>query len=141
MSAALDVNDRGSRRVKRITSTTTTMGKPIVARECLRRAFATRRTDISSAFSSHATSGSGGGREGAHYANPVLHGLTDDPAMWEYSNNYLEWVGQCPGALVDRAFVSEYFDLPAAYERYVVEYLRERTLPQPLAEYLQALDD
>ena len=74
------------------------------------------------------------------HANPVLHGLTDDPAMWEYSN-YLEWVGQRPGTLFDQAFVSEYFDSPSAYERYVVEYLRERTLPQPLAEYLQALDD
>jgi putative transposase len=74
------------------------------------------------------------------HANPVLHGLSDDPAMWEYSN-YLEWVGQRPGALVDRTFVSEYFDSPSAYERFVTEYLRERKLPQPLAEYLQALDE
>jgi len=74
------------------------------------------------------------------HANPVLHGIVDDPAMWQFSN-YLEWVGQRPGNLVDRAFITKYFDSPAAYELYVLEYLRERELPQPLAEYLQALDD
>ena len=77
-----------------------------------------------------------------HYthANPVLHGITDDPTMWQFSN-YLVWVVQRSGDLVDRAFISEYFDSPAAYKRFVIEYLRERELPQPLAEYLQELDD
>lgn len=74
------------------------------------------------------------------HANPVLHGIVDDPAMWQFSN-YLEWIEQRPGELVDRAFVNGYFDSPAAYERYVLDYLRERELPQLLAEYLQTLDD
>ncbi len=74
------------------------------------------------------------------HANPVLHGVTDDPAMWQFSN-YLEWVDQRPGELVDRAFISNYFDSPETYERFVLDYLRERELPQPLAEYLQELDD
>ncbi|NOZ48562.1 MAG: transposase [Chloroflexi bacterium] len=73
------------------------------------------------------------------HANPVLHGISDDPAMWEYSN-YLEWVGQREGTLYDQAFVSRHFDTPAAYEHYVLEYLCERQLPRPLAEYLRGLD-
>jgi REP element-mobilizing transposase RayT len=74
------------------------------------------------------------------HANPVLHGLVDDPGQWAFSN-YLEWVGERNGALVDRDFVSTYFDSPAAYRAFVLEYLRERELPQPLAEYLQTVED
>ena len=70
------------------------------------------------------------------HANPVLHGLVDDPGQWAFSN-YLEWVGERNGRLVDRDFVAEYFDTPAAYRAFVIEYLRERELPQPLAEYLE----
>jgi len=73
------------------------------------------------------------------HANPVLHGLVDDPGMWPYSN-YLEWAGERDGTLVDRAFVTEYFPAPADYRAFVLEYLRERDLPQPLAEYLETLD-
>ncbi|MCO6450226.1 MAG: transposase [Caldilineales bacterium] len=73
------------------------------------------------------------------HANPVLHGIVDDPGMWQFSN-YLEWVGQRKGTLVDRTFVTAYFETDSAYERFVLEYLRERELPQPLAEYLQDLD-
>ena len=74
------------------------------------------------------------------HANPVLHGVVDDPGMWAYSN-YLEWVDERPGALVDRDFIAEYFDSPVTYRTFVLDYLHERTLPQPLAEYLQTLDD
>ena len=74
------------------------------------------------------------------HANPVLHGLVDDPGVWAFSN-YLEWVGERAGKLVDRNFIAEYFDSPAAYRAFVLEYLRERTLPQPLAEYLQAVEE
>jgi putative transposase len=73
------------------------------------------------------------------HANPVLHGLIDDPGQWAYSN-YLEWVGERQGELVDRAFIAAYFDTPVAYRTFVLEYLRERDLPQPLADYLQSLD-
>ena len=70
----------------------------------------------------------------------MLHGLVDDPGMWAFSN-YLEWVGERPGELVDRDFIAAYFDSPAAYRAFVLEYLRERALPLPLAEYLQAIED
>ena len=72
------------------------------------------------------------------HANPVLHGLIDDPGQWEYSN-YLEWVDERKGALVDRAFINDHFDSPAAYRAFVLDYLRDRKLPQPLAEYLDSL--
>ena len=74
------------------------------------------------------------------HANPVLHGLIDDPGQWAYSN-YLEWVDERAGKLVDRAFIAAYFESPAAYRAFVLDYLRERALPQPLAEYLQSLGE
>ena len=74
------------------------------------------------------------------HANPVLHGLVDDPGMWAFSN-YLEWVGERAGKLVDRDFIAEYFDSSAAYRAFVLDYLRERTLPIPLAEYLQTIEE
>jgi len=74
------------------------------------------------------------------HANPVLHGLVDDPGVWAFSN-YLEWVGEREGKLVDRAFIAAYFDSPAAYRAFVLDYLRQRELPQPLAEYLQTLEE
>lgn len=44
------------------------------------------------------------------------------------------------GTLVDRRFISANFDSPQAYQAFALEYLRHRTLPQPLAEYLQVVD-
>ena len=74
------------------------------------------------------------------HANPVLHGLVDDPGVWAFSN-YPEWMGKREGNLVDREFIAAYFDTPAAYRAFVLDYLRERALPQPLAEYLQGLEE
>jgi REP element-mobilizing transposase RayT len=37
------------------------------------------------------------------HANPVKDGLASAPEDWPYSN-YLEWTGERPGTLVDRAF-------------------------------------
>jgi putative transposase len=53
------------------------------------------------------------------HLNPVQAGLVSEPGEWPYSN-YLEWVGQRPGALVDRTFVETYFPTPAEYGRFVV---------------------
>jgi REP-associated tyrosine transposase len=38
------------------------------------------------------------------HANPVKDGLVADPADWPYSN-YLEWVGERNGTIVDREFI------------------------------------
>ena len=69
------------------------------------------------------------------HANPVKHGLVTDLAEWPYSN-YLEWIGERNGALVDRDFVRKYFASPQSYQEFVLDYLIERKLPKELETYL-----
>ncbi len=45
------------------------------------------------------------------HANPVKHGQVADLMEWPYSN-YLEWIGERNGTLVDRDFVREHFASP-----------------------------
>ena len=59
------------------------------------------------------------------HANPVLHGIVDDVRAWPFSN-YLEWIQDRPGTLVDRQFVDSHFGSPDAYEALVAEYLEGR---------------
>jgi hypothetical protein len=59
------------------------------------------------------------------HANPVKDGLVDKAAAWPYSN-YLEWVGEREGTLVDRGLVMAYFASPTDYEAFVEEYLTAR---------------
>jgi REP element-mobilizing transposase RayT len=73
------------------------------------------------------------------HANPVKDGLVADPEDWIYSN-YLEWLGKRDGTLVDRAFISEHFGAPAEYQSLVMEYLKNRRLPDEVQKYLQALE-
>jgi len=73
------------------------------------------------------------------HANPVLHGLVDDPFEWPYSNLH-EWVGERQSDLYDPDFVKEHFDGPEAYRRYLLEYMNTRELPKPLASYLKLID-
>jgi putative transposase len=47
------------------------------------------------------------------HANPVKDGLASTPEDWPYSN-YLEWLGERPGTLIDRAFVGEHYPVPGA---------------------------
>lgn len=54
------------------------------------------------------------------HANPVKHGLVARVEDWPYSN-YLEWVGQRHGTLVDRDFVQTYFPDPDAYREFVLK--------------------
>jgi len=69
------------------------------------------------------------------HANPVQDGLASTPEDWPYSN-YLDWIGERPGALIDRAFVREHFPAPANYRRFVLDYLRERRTPKEVEHYL-----
>jgi REP element-mobilizing transposase RayT len=48
------------------------------------------------------------------HANPVKDGLVENLEDWPYSN-YLEWVGERTGTLVDRAFIRQHFDTPEDY--------------------------
>ena len=72
------------------------------------------------------------------HANPVKDGLVADPADWPYSN-YLEWIGERNGVLVDRDFVHVQFEDGATYKAFVVDYLRTRTLPEDVQHYLDSL--
>lgn len=70
------------------------------------------------------------------HANPVKHGLVHSLEEWPYSN-YLEWIGQRQGTLVDREFVKDMFGGEAEYEEFVLDYLMDRELPLELKEYLE----
>jgi hypothetical protein len=74
------------------------------------------------------------------HANPVKDDLVADPADWIYSN-YLEWLGQRDGSLVDREFIEEHFGSTADYQALVMDYLKTRVLPDEVKTYLQALEN
>jgi REP element-mobilizing transposase RayT len=65
------------------------------------------------------------------HRNPVEAGMVAHPAQWPYSN-YLEWVGQRTGSLIDRALVRAYFPTPESYETFVLEYVPSRTIDEAL---------
>lgn len=73
------------------------------------------------------------------HANPVKAGLVEEIADWPYSN-YLEWVGERNGSLVDRQFIRDNFNSPEEYKRLVLEYLKTRDLPDDIRRYLQSLE-
>ena len=73
------------------------------------------------------------------HANPVKDGLVANISDWQYSN-YLEWIGERDGNLVDKAFVQDNFDTPDEYRKFVLEYLRTRQLPDDIQRYLNSLD-
>ena len=72
------------------------------------------------------------------HANPVKDGLVADPADWPYSN-YLDWIGERNGMLIDLDFVREQFTDAADYKAFVLDYLRTRTLPEDVQHYLDSL--
>ena len=73
------------------------------------------------------------------HGNPVKDGLVADITQWQYSN-YLEWIGERDGKLVDKAFVQDNFDTPDEYRKFVLEYLRTRQLPDDVQHYLNSLE-
>lgn len=73
------------------------------------------------------------------HGNPVKDGLVADISQWQFSN-YLEWIGERDGTLVDKAFVQDNFDTPDEYRKFVLEYLRTRQLPDDIQGYLDSLD-
>ena len=75
------------------------------------------------------------------HANPVRHGFALDPSLWTYSN-YLDWIGERSGTLIDRQFVSEHFGTPNQYKAYMMSYLTKTVvLSSGLEDYLKELDD
>jgi len=71
------------------------------------------------------------------HANPVKDGLVALPEDWIYSN-YLEWLGQREGMLVDREFIQEHFGSSAEYQELVMHFVKTRYLPDDVRTYLQA---
>jgi putative transposase len=74
------------------------------------------------------------------HANPVKDGLVEVPEDWIYSN-YLEWLGQRDGILVDREFIQENFGSPTEYRTLVMEYVQTRYLPEDVRKYLRSWED
>ena len=73
------------------------------------------------------------------HANPVKDGIVADISQWQYSN-YLEWIGERGGTLVNREFIAEYFDSSADYCEFVSDYLKSRQLPEDVRIYLNSLE-
>jgi putative transposase len=59
------------------------------------------------------------------HANPVKHGIVNDLREWPYSN-YLEWIEERSGTLVDRDFVRLYYPTPEEYRETMLVYLQQR---------------
>lgn len=75
------------------------------------------------------------------HANPVRHVLAMDPALWPYSN-YLEWIGQREGSLVDKPFIQAHFPDITHYKARVRSYLTGQVqLPPGLKRYLEGLEE
>ena len=73
------------------------------------------------------------------HANPVKDGFVTTPQEWAYSN-YLEWIGEREGTLIDRKFVADYYPDTADYAADVRAYLLGRTdLPKDIRDYLERI--
>ena len=73
------------------------------------------------------------------HGNPVKDGLVADPADWPYSN-YLEWIGERDGTLVDREFIEKQFDDIEEYKKFLFQYLKSRQLPDDVKKFLDDLE-
>ena len=70
------------------------------------------------------------------HGNPVKAGLVMLPEHWAFSN-YMEWIGERPGKLVDAAFVDAFFPRRVDYQEFVLDYLRGiDELPEDIKQYL-----
>lgn len=75
------------------------------------------------------------------HSNPIKDGFALRPELWPYSN-YLEWIGQRNGTLVDQTFITTYFGNAALYQQVIGNYLTYSTkVSEQLRIYLAGLDD
>jgi len=73
------------------------------------------------------------------HANPVKHGIVAELREWPYSN-YLEWIEERAGTLVDRDFIRLYYTTADDYREAVQAYLQERVQATAL-DYLEGVGD
>jgi len=73
------------------------------------------------------------------HGNPVKDGLVANPADWPYSN-YLEWIGERNGVLVDPTFIKEQFGSPQEYKKFLFEYLKSRQLPEDVIRFIGEIE-
>lgn len=59
------------------------------------------------------------------HANPVKDGIVAQLDAWPFSN-YLDWIGQRQGTLVDRTLVDEQFGGATGYRESMNEFIRSR---------------
>jgi putative transposase len=52
------------------------------------------------------------------HLNPVVAGLVSRAEDWQYSN-YLDWIGERDGTLIDREFIRTYFAKPSEYVTFI----------------------
>lgn len=52
------------------------------------------------------------------HRNPINAQMVKELREWPYSN-YLEWISERNGMLVDREFIKAYFATPSAYENFI----------------------
>ncbi len=69
------------------------------------------------------------------HRNPLEVGIVIAPEQWHYSN-YLEFIEQRNGTLVDRNFVRENFDSPEDYRDFVMNYIPPEKTQKELRHYL-----
>ena len=69
------------------------------------------------------------------HRNPVEADMVKNPEQWHYSN-YLEFIEQRDGELVDRDFVRENFGTPEEYRNFVMEYVPPEKTQKELRHYL-----
>ena len=68
-----------------------------------------------------------------HY-NPVEAKLVISPEKWIYSN-YLEWIDQRQGTLVNIPFIRSYFPTAEDYKNFMENYIIEKELAEALQKY------
>ena len=73
------------------------------------------------------------------HGNPVKDGLVADPADWPWSN-YLEFIGERKGTLVDLEFVKAQFGDGQAYKQFLFQYLKSRWLPEDVQGLINELE-
>jgi hypothetical protein len=76
-----------------------------------------------------------------HYihGNPVKDGLVANPADWQYSN-YLDWIAERNGSLLDRDFIEHQFGSAQEYKKSLFLYLKTLNLPADVKKFLDDLE-